>query len=50
MLDISLEMDLIPFFKNCHNENRIEINYSQKPKIDDDVIINKKSNESCFNL
>ncbi len=33
-------MNLIPFFNNLNNENRIEINFPQKPKIDDDVIIN----------
>ncbi len=32
-------MNLIPFFNNLNNENRIEINFPQKPKIDD-VIIN----------
>ena len=40
-----------PFINNnLNNEIRIEINYPQQPKIDDNVIINNKSNESGFNL
>ena len=41
-----------PFINNIisNNDNRIEINYPQQPKIDDDIIINNKSNESGFNL